>query len=120
MRKFLFISLCITILGFFCSLPVNAQELNRKIGDGYTTDGIHYTVYEAETTQIHTRSVDSSVYVSRYFVFDSTHFPPQKMQYIEKINGFYYIGTLTRFSVISDDNQVIGNYRGTLYRTTTY
>lgn len=81
MRKFLFISLCITILCLFCSLPVNAQELNRKIGEGYTAEGIHYTVYEAETTQNHTRSVEPSIYVSRYFVFDSTYFPPQKIKH---------------------------------------
>ncbi len=119
MRKFLFISLCITILCLFCSLPVNAQELNRKIGEGYTAEGIHYTVYEAETTQTHTRSVEPSIYVSRYFVFDSTYFPPQKIKHQEIIYGFYYVGTLTRFSVNSDGNQVTANYRGTLYLTTT-
>ena len=42
MRKYLFISLC-TIFCLLFSLPVNAQEANRKIGEGYTTDGIHYT-----------------------------------------------------------------------------
>ena len=119
MRKFMLITLC-TILCLTFSLPVNAQEARRPVGEGYTPEGIHYTVYPADTTKGLTFSVAASIYVSRDFDFDSNIFPPREIIYTEKINGISYTGTLTRFSVSIIGGQVIGNYRGTLYQVRTY
>ena len=119
MRKYLFISLC-TIFCLLFSLPVNAQEANRKIGEDYTTDGIHYTIYEEETTQILTRSVASSLYVSRNFVFDEYTIPPRQVEHHEINNGILYVGTLKLCSYRFSNNKYTANYQGTIYRISTY
>lgn len=119
MHKFLFITLC-TMFCLFFSLPVNAQEISRKIGDGYTADGIHYSIYEAESSPTLTCSIDTSIDVSRDFVYDEYTVPPRQVEHHERINGSLYVGTLRLYSFKTVNNKYIANYRGTLYRTTTY
>lgn len=119
MRKLMLITL-FTILYLAFSLPVNAQEARHPVGDGYTPEGVHYTVYAVQATESLTPSAATSIYVVRDFIFDTVTVPPQKMEYHEIINGISYVGTLTRSSIIINGTHVTASYRGTLYRISAY
>lgn len=128
MKKFMFMMLC-AMMFLFVSLPVSAKESKRVVGEGYTSEGIHYTIYEEQipqciahstiiheevTTKSSVRSIPSTMYVCRTFVFDGKVVPSQKMQHYEMINGFPYIGTLHRHSIHIVENMTIAQYYGTL------
>lgn len=64
MKKTLIFFLC-TFLFLQLSLPVRAQEQRTYIGDGYTAEGIHYTIYEIETEETMSRAIGDKLDVVR-------------------------------------------------------
>lgn len=108
----------ITILsGFllftFLSLPVQAAE-NRMISDGYTPDGIYYTVYELEPESNSTFAIGDTIYVYREFHYTGIITPPSPVTWTEIHNGITYTGSLKLYNVTFKDNKTIACYKGTL------
>ena len=61
MKKILILLLC-TFTFMYMPLPAQAQSQHDYINEGYTTDGMYYTVYEIETLNT-TRAVGDTVEV---------------------------------------------------------
>lgn len=113
MKKTLFIFLC-TFLLLQHSLPVKAQEQSTYIGEGYTVDGIHYTIYEIETKEASSRAIGDKLDVVRQFIFEGIAIPPKTMQHVERIGTITYVGTITLYAFSFEDGNTIATYEGTL------
>lgn len=98
------------------TITANAQEYGKALYEGYTEDGIHYTVYEIN--QSDEIAVFSSSYtVERRIVFDGLLTPPSSIQVMESERGSYYSGTLYLISYNQLNNKTTAIYKGTLYPT---
>ena len=74
MKKIYITFLC-TLVFYLCSFTSNAQESSSYIGEGYTPDGIHYIIYEIETTQSLQRT-NTTIDVVRELQFQGIIQPP--------------------------------------------
>lgn len=113
MKKTLFFLLC-TFLFLHFSLPVKAQVHDTYIGDGYTTEGIHYTIYNLETESSTQRAVGDTIDVTRQFVFEGTIQPALTRTYTEKIGTVTYTGTLKLSYFYPENGYTYATYKGTL------
>ncbi|MBR4085363.1 MAG: hypothetical protein IKK33_13905 [Lachnospiraceae bacterium] len=105
----LFIFLLSTLLSF----PVHASE-NTMISDGYTSNGIYYTVYELETDTISSRAVGDTIEVLREFHYSGIIAPPSPVTWTEIHNGITYTGSLKLYNFYIKDGNTIAAYKGTL------
>lgn len=103
-----------TFLFLQLSLPVKAQEQGTYIGEGYTTEGIHYTIYEIETAETSSRAIGDKLDVVRQFIFEGIVIPPKNQQHVERIGTITYVGTITLYAFSFEDGNTIATYEGTL------
>jgi len=112
MKKILILLLC-TFTFMYMPLPAQAQSQHDYINEGYTTDGMYYTVYEIETLNT-TRAVGDTVEVTRQFVYGGIYQPPLTQVYTEKVGAITYTGTLKLAYFYHENGHTYGVYRGTL------
>lgn len=110
-RTFIFF-LC-TFLFMHVTLPVNAQNQYNYIAEGYTNDGVHYTVYEIETNYT-TKAVGDTLEVTRQYIFAGIIQPPATRLHNETNEGITYTGTLKLAYCTYKNNNTYATYRGTL------
>ena len=118
MNKLLYavlLSICL-----FLSLPQVAQasQMRHILYEGYTDEGIHYTVYAKEFSQdrsTQTFATNYYQYVERQIYFDGIVTPPQTMYFDEYIHGYRYAGNLTLYSISCQNNRTLAEYHGKLY-----
>ena len=112
MKRILILSLCLLIF-LFSPLTVNAAP---QVNTGYTSEGIHYTVYELETTFSDTTvfTAGQTMEVVREFQFATILIPPSTKSYSEFYNGVTYTGTLTLSNFKYKNGYTIAIYTGTL------
>ena len=105
--------LCATLV---LSTPIyaGAQGINRNVGDGYTSDGVYYTVYELQTVVDEERAVGDKITVIREFQFSGIIQPPTEKKYTEYINGICYTGVLKLYAFTYENGNTIAAYKGTL------
>lgn len=113
MKKAFFVLLC-TFLFLQLSLPVKAQEQYAYIDESYTTEGIHYTIYEIETGSTAQRAVGDTMDVIRQFIFEGILQPPSTKIYSERIGTITYTGTLKLYAFSFENGNTIATYKGTL------
>ncbi len=112
--KKIYISLLSIFGALLLSFPVHAAEHDAVIDEGYTSNGIHYVVYDIETHMNQERSKGNTVDVIREFQFSGIIVPPSTQVCTEKINGTTYSGTLKLYNCSYENNTTIAYYRGTL------
>ncbi len=126
MRKLLFIVMVIGVCLLF-PMKCKANEVavydiysevdilyyGQYLQEGYTEDGIHYTIYGDSTIM----PMSSSSYnVTRTYIFDEIIVPVKARYYSEKKGGIYYGGTIYLISVQYESGKTIAVYSGTLYQ----
>lgn len=108
----------ISLLSIFCALllsfPVHAAEPDAVIDEGYTSNGIHYVVYDIETHMNQERVIGNTVDVIREVHFSGIIVPSSTQLWFENINGTDYSGTLKLYNCSYENNTTIAYYRGTL------
>lgn len=102
------------MLSLMQAFPTNAQESRISINDGYTNNGIYYSVYEIETSTASLFSVGDTITITREFQFDGIIKPSSTMSYSETINNVTYKGTLQLVSFSFEGDHTIALYKGTL------
>ncbi len=115
MRK---IVLCLVFLFAISNvvIPVNAQEIRTKVGEGYTSEGIYYEIYINENLENKEISMcGTSIYVTREVVYSGIVTPQKTISWREKISGTYYSGTLSICKFGYTSTQTEATYSGTLY-----
>ena len=120
MKKIGFIIFCFLLCSFM-SAPLNAYAKetvgSRYLTEGYTSEGIHYTIYEVPTSASPTmrlQGVATQQYVVRQIHFDGCITPSETWFFAEQINEHIYTGTLLldNYQVIA--NTTIATYKGYL------
>ena len=99
------------------SMTVNAQEASRKVGEGYTADGVYYEVFSTDNFENDSISMyNTSITVTREVSFPGEITPPKELSMNETIKGVNYSGTLKlqKYSHIS--GTTIATYTGVLYK----
>ena len=107
-------------ISLFLSLPQVAQASQTRhiLYEGYTDEGVHYTVYAENDTKsqsVQTYSPSYYQYVERQIYFDGIVTPPQTMYFDEYIHGYRYAGSLTLYSISCQNNRTLAEYHGKLY-----
>ena len=92
---------------------VDILYYGQYLQEGYTEDGIHYTIYGDSTI---TPMSSSSYNVTRTYIFDEIIVPVKARYYSEKKGGVYYGGTIYLISVQYESGKTIAVYSGTLYQ----
>ena len=121
MKKNVFILFSFLLcLCMYTPVTVHAREIsvNKYLTEGYTTEGIHYTIYDvpmsATPTTMSLQRAATQLYVVRQIHFDGYIRPQNSWFFAEQINGHIYTGTLslTDYKLIS--NKTIATYKGYL------
>lgn len=112
MKKLLSV-LSIFMLCSFLSLPVHATE-HVSVSDGYTSDGIYYTVYDVETTTIDSRAIGDTINVVREFHYSGIITPPSQVTWTEVNKSITYTGTLKLYNFSFINGNTVAYYKGTL------
>ncbi len=115
MKKFFFVFLFIIMI-INISLPVNAQKTGKKVGEGYTKDGVYYEVFVAKDVEDNDSVLSStSISVTREVIYAGIVVPETSISWEEKIDGKYYIGSLKLSSYIYTDGKTVSIYKGILF-----
>ncbi len=106
------ISLCISVL------PVSAQENRQKVGEGHTSDGVYYEVYELQESGTENDIIlyGSGIPVRIEVIFQGTITPQREFFWQESRDGDDYSGVLTLESYTCVSNKTIATYSGMLYK----
>lgn len=113
MKKISAFLLC-NILLLSISLTSYAQEQYTIINNGYTSNGIYYTVYELDTLLNSERVVGDKITVTREFQFSGIIQPSSEQNYTEYVNGVCYTGILTLYAFTYENGNTLAVYKGTL------
>ena len=107
-------------ISLFLALPQMAQasQTGHILYEGYTDEGIHYTVYAKEFSQdrsTQTFATNYYQYVERIVYYDDYVTPPRTKHFAEYIHGHLYEGDLTLFNITQTQNRTLAEYHGKLY-----
>lgn len=113
MKKLIVTMLCAAVL---LSTPIyaGAQEIKRSVGEGYTSAGVYYTVYELQTVAEEERAVGDKITAIREFQFSGIIQPPAEKNYTEYIDGICYSGVLKLYAFTYENGNTMAVYKGTL------
>lgn len=109
--------LCICLNGFIIT---HAKEISttKYLTEGYTSEGIHYTIYDVQpsvaSTTICLQRAATQLQVTRQIHFDGDIIPPKTWYFAERINGYIYAGTLSLNSIQIIYGKTIATYKGYL------
>ena len=95
------------------SLPVHAAE-GAQISEGYTSDGVHYTVYTIDPSPNTTLAIGDTLNVQREFHYAGIITPPSQVTWTEIHNGITYTGTLKLYNFSFKNGNTIACYKGTI------
>ena len=121
MKKISFTIFCF-LLCFCMYVPAttHAKEIavNKYLTEGYTTEGIHYTIYDVQPSVSSTNMILQRTSTQKYFVreihFDGNIQPPKTWYFAERIGEHIYAGTLSLSSDQVIYNKTIATYKGYL------
>ena len=118
MKRNVFILFCFLLC--FLSAPLNANarvtNVNKYLTEGYTSEGIHYTIYDVQpsigSTTMNIQRAATQLFVVRQIHFDGYICPKSSWFFAEQINGHIYTGTLTLTAYKLKSNNTIATYEG--------
>ena len=121
MKKINFTILCFLLcLCMYNPITTHAKEIgvNQYLTEGYTAEGIHYTIYDVPTsaspTVMSLQRAATQMYVVREIRFDGNVQPPKTWYFAERIGEHIYAGTLSLSSDQVIYNKTIATYKGYL------
>lgn len=122
MKKISFTIFCFLLcFCMYAPITTHAKELgvNRYLTEGYTTEGIHYTIYDipssANLTTMNLQRSATQMYVVREIRFDGNIQPPHTWYIAERIGECIYAGTLYLKGDQVIYGKTIATYKGYLY-----
>lgn len=121
MKKISFTIFCFLLcLCMYTPVTTHAKEIgvNKYLTEGYTAEGIHYTIYDVQPSVTHStmslQRAATQMYVVREIHFEGNVQPPKTWYFAERIGEHIYVGTLS----LSIDQVIYGKtiatYKGYL------
>lgn len=115
MKKLYIALLCLCCSIFLCApLKVKAESITY-LYEGYTSDNIHYTVYSVSSDTEYSAYSSDALYLDRMVEFNSIIYPPQTIDFSERINSRTYKGTLSLYKSLYTQTTTKAYYRGYVF-----